>query len=149
MGFGDLVQQAIHAGTGVPRLWTAATRAGLSASQAGEVLLISQAALKSAATHGRGVPGRTNALRHFMWQAVLTARFGREAATSIAAAQEVSSPNLKDSRVDAHNNAVGQDYGEAHASALASGSASDAVASLAPVALEKWESDELIWVKPH
>ncbi|SEB28602.1 hypothetical protein SAMN04489844_0049 [Nocardioides exalbidus] len=150
MGFLDTsLPAAIHAATGVPRLWTAATRAGLSASQAAEVLVVSQAALKTAAVQGKGVPGRTNAMRHFMWQAVLTARFGREAAAAIAAAQETGSPNRKDSTVDAHNNAVGQAHGEAHAAELASGSASAAVASLVPVALEKWEADELIWVKPH
>jgi hypothetical protein len=146
MGF---LEQAIHAAAGVPRLWTAATRAGLGPSDAAQVLLVSQAALKTAAVHGKGVPGRTNALRHFMWQAVLTARFGQEVAQSIAAAQEVGSPNVKDSRVDVHNNGVGQAYGVAHAADLARGSAGDAVASLVPVALEKWESDELIWIRPH
>ena len=52
------------------------------------MLRISQAALRAAAAHGRGVPGRSNAMRHFMWQAVLTARFGVEAAQAIAVAQE-------------------------------------------------------------
>jgi hypothetical protein len=144
-----LLEQAIHAATGVPRLWTAATKAGLGASDAAQVLLVSQAALKTAAAHGKGVPGRTNAMRHFMWQAVLTARFGQDAAQSIAAAQEVGSPNRKDSSVDVHNNAVGQAYGTAHAAELKEGSASAAVASLVPVALEKWESDELVWIRPH
>ena len=44
------------------------------------------AALRAAATHGRGVTGRTNAMRHFMWQAALTARFGVDTARAIAAA---------------------------------------------------------------
>ena len=48
MGLGDLVQQAIHAGTVVPRLWSAATGAGLGPAQAGEALLVSQAALRVA-----------------------------------------------------------------------------------------------------
>ena len=107
MGFGDVVQQAIHAGTGVPRLYAAATRAGLGPSGAFEVLRVSQAALQAAATHGRGVPGRTNAMRHFMWQATLTARFGVDVARSIAAAQEAGTPSRRDSRVDEHNNAAG------------------------------------------
>lgn len=149
MGFGDLVSQAIHAATGVPRLYAAAIKAGLGPSGAVEVLAISQAALKTSAVHGKGVPGRSNALRHFMWQAVLTARFGVEAAQSIATAQEVGSPNRKDSGVDTQNNAAGQDYGTAHAAELKQGSASEAVASLTQVALAKWESDELVWVKPH
>ncbi len=149
MGFGDVVQQAIHAGTGVPRLYAAALKAGLGPTGAVEVLRISQAALAAAAKHGRGVPGRTNAMRHFMWQAVLTARFGVDAARTIAAAQEVGSPNRRDSGVDAHNNSVGQDYGAANASELAAGSPTDAMTALVPVALAKWEADELVWIRPR
>lgn len=149
MGFGDVVQQAIHAATVVPRLSAAATRAGIGPAGAVEVLRISQAALQAAAAHGRGVPGRSNAMRHFMWQAVLTARFGVEAAQSIALAQETGSPARRDSGVDQHNNAVGQAYGTAHVAELTAGSPADAMAVLVPVALEMWESDELVWVKPH
>ena len=149
MGLGDVVQQAIHAGTGVPRLYVAATKAGLGPSGAVEVLRISQAALRAAATHGRGVPGRTNAMRHFMWQATLTARFGLEAARSIAAAQEAGSPASRDSRVDAQNNAAGQAYGAEHASDLAGLPPAEAMTSLVPVALGKWETGELVWVRPR
>ena len=149
MGLGDVVQQAIHAATVVPRLTVAATRAGLGPAGTVDVLRVSQAALQASAAHGRGVPGRTNAMRHFMWQAVLTARFGVAAAQSIAVAQEAGSPNRRDSDVDQHNNAAGQAYGAAHVAELTAGSASDAMAVLVPVALEKWESDELVWVRPH
>ena len=144
-----ILDRAIHAATGVPRLYTAALRAGLGPSGGVEVLRISQAALQAAAAHGRGVPGRTNAMRHFMWQAALTARFGVDAARTIASAQETGAPNRRDSAVDEHNNAVGQAYGAEHAADLTAGSASAAMAVLVPVALEKWESDELVWVKPH
>ena len=113
------------------------------------MLRIAQAALQSAAVHGRGVPGRTNAMRHFMWQALLAARFGVEAAQGIASAQEAGTPNRRDSRVDEHNNAVGRAYGAGHAGDLTAGSISDALALLVPVALEKWESDELIWIRSH
>lgn len=146
MGFLD---QAIHAATGVPRLYTAALKAGVGPAGAFEVLRLSQAALTTAAAQGRGVPGRTNAMRHFMWQALLTARFGRPAAAAIARAQEEGTPNRGDSRVDVHNNRVGQDHGEAYAEELKALATADALALLAPVALEKWESDELIWIKPH
>jgi hypothetical protein len=149
MGFGDVVQQAIHAGTGVPRLYAASMRAGLGPSGAVEVLRISQAALSAAASHGRGVPGRSNALRHFMWQAALTARFGVDAARSIAAAQEAGSPRRRDSRVDEHNNTAGQAYGAEHADDLAPLSPSEAMTSLVPVALAMWEAGELIWVRPR
>jgi hypothetical protein len=149
MGLGDVLGQAIHSATGVPRLYAAALKAGLGPGGATQVLLISQAALQAAAMHGRGAPGRTNAMRHFMWQALLTARFGEEAATTIAAAQETGTPNRRDSRVDEHNNEVGRAYGASHAANLTAGSTSDALALLVPVALDKWESDELIWVKPR
>jgi hypothetical protein len=148
MGFGDLVQQAIHAGTVVPRLYTAALKAGLGPSGALEVLRISQAALQAAAAQGRGVPGRTNAMRHFMWQALLTARHGREVAAAIARSQEEGTPDRADSRVDEHNNRVGQDYGEAHAAELRGG-IREVVERLVPVALAKWEADELVWLRPH
>lgn len=147
--WGDLARQAIHAGTGVPRLYVAATRAGLGTGEAVEVLRISQAALAAAASRGRGVPGRTNAVRHFTWQAALTARFGADAARSIAAAQESGSANRLDSEVDRHNNAVGQAWGAEHARELSGLSPADLVDRLVPVALEKWEADELRWVRPH
>jgi predicted lipid-binding transport protein (Tim44 family) len=149
MGLGDVVQQAIHAGTGVPRLYAAATRAGLGPAGAFEVLRVSQAALRSAGTHGRGVPGRSNAMRHFMWQATLTARFGVDVARSIAAAQEAGTPNRRDSRVDEHNNAAGQAYGAEHAEALAGLTPPEAMTSLVPVALGLWETGELVWVRPR
>ena len=149
MGFGDVVQQAIHAGTGVPRLYVAATKAGLGPSEAFEVLRISQAALQAAAAHGRGVPGRSNAMRHFLWQAALTARFGTETARAIAAAQEAGTPDRRDSLVDEQNNAVGQTYGSEHAEDLAGLTPSEAMSSLVPVALGMWESGELVWVRPR
>jgi hypothetical protein len=149
MGFGDLVSQAVHTATAVPRLYAAALRAGVGPVGAAEVLRISEAALRSAAAHGRGEPGRINALRHFMWQAALTARFGIAVAGPIATAQEDGSPARKDSRVDAHNNAAGQAYGAAHAEDLRVGSASDVMERLVPVALEKWAADELVWVRPR
>lgn len=144
MGFLD---QAIHAATGVPRLYAAALEAGLGPAGGVEVLRISRSALAAAAKHGRGVPGRTNAMRHFVWQAVLTARFGADAARTIAAAQERGTPNRRDSRVDEHNNTVGQEYGAAHAGDLADVPVADAVARLVPVALAKWEAGELVWVR--
>ena len=150
MGFlGTSVASAIHSATVVPRLYTAALKAGLGPSGAFEVLQVSQAALQAAAAHGRGVPGRSNAMRHFMWQAVLTARFGVDVAQAIAVAQEAGTPSRRDSSVDQRNNAVGQAYGAEHVDDLTAGSASAAMTVLVPVALEKWESDELVWVKPR
>ena len=147
MGFGDVLGQAIHSSSAVPRLYVAARKAGLGTSDTFEALRISRDAMTSAAQHGRGVPGRANAMRHFMWQAVLTARFGLDAARTIAAAQEAGTPSRKDSRVDAHNNEVGQAYGAEHAADLRPLTPGEAMASLVPVALAKWESDELVWVR--
>lgn len=149
MALGDILGHALHGATVVPRLAVAALKAGLGPSGAVEVLRISQASLRTAAVHGRGVPGRANAMRHFMWQAVLTARFGIETARTLAAAQEAGSPHHRDSSVDAHNNTVGQEYGVANAGDLTAGPPSAALGLLVSVALEKWESDELIWVRPR
>ncbi len=147
MGFGDVLGQAMHSSSAVPRLYVAARKAGLGTSDTLEVLRISRDAMTSAARHGRGVPGRANAMRHFLWQAVLTARFGVDAARTIAAAQETGTPSLRDSRVDAHNNEVGQAYGAEHAEDLRPLTPGEAMTSLVPVALAKWESDELIWIR--
>lgn len=146
MGFLD---QALHSATVVPRLSAASLKAGLGPASTVEVLRISESALRTAASQGRGVPGRTNALRHFMWQAVLTARFGLDAARTLAAAQEAGTPNSKDSAVDEHNNAAGQEYGAEHADELKVGSPSEVMTVLVPVALAKWDADELIWIRPH
>ena len=61
MALGNLLDQALHGATVVPRLSAAAIRAGLGPSGTVEVLRISEAALRTAAGEGRGVPGRTNA----------------------------------------------------------------------------------------
>lgn len=148
MGVSNVFERVVHAATTVPRLYSAAIAAGVGPAGAVRVLRISEAALRMSAARGSGVPGRANALRHFIWQAMLTARFDRTVAVSIARAQEQGTPTARDSRVDDHNNAVGQDYGEDHPT-LAAGSIDDAVDRLAAVGLEKWESDELIWVAPH
>lgn len=145
----SLLTTAIHAATGVPRLFAAALRAGASPAEAARVVAISGAATSMATRHGRGVPGRQNALRHFAWQALLTARHGRRLAEAVAVAQESGTPNAADSRVDRHNNGVGQDYGATHAADLVQGSVGDVMERLAEVALAKWESGELIRVRPR
>jgi len=148
MGVSSAFERVVHAATTVPRLYSAALAAGVGPAGAVQVLRISEAALRKSTAHGSGVPGRTNALRHFIWQAMLTARFDRSVAASIARAQEQGTPTRHDSRIDDHNNAVGQDHGEQDPT-LASGSIAAAVERLAAVGLAKWESDELTWVKPH
>ena len=113
------IRAAIHAATGVPRLFAAALRAGAGPAGAAQVVAISAAATTVATRRGRGVPGRQNAVRHFVWQALLTARLGVPLAQAIADAQEVGTPDPRDSEVDRHNNAVGQQHGAANAVGLA------------------------------
>lgn len=143
-----LARRVTHAGSAVPRLWTASLRAGTGVRGAIEVLRISEGALRIATRHGRGVPGRINAMRHFIWQALLAARFDARTAELIGQAQEECSVTAEDSRVDVHNNAVGRAHGEADAAELRRSSLSSALASLVPVALAKWDSGELTWVRP-
>lgn len=137
----------IHAATGVPRLYAAALRAGAGPLEATRVLAVASGALAVAARRGAGVPGRQNAVRHFAWQALLTARHGLPLARVLAEAQEAETANVADSRVDRHNNVVGQEYGAAHAAELSTGSVTAALETLADVALAKWDSDDLIWVR--
>lgn len=148
MGVSNAFERVVHAATTVPRLYSAAIAAGLGPAGAVQVLRISEAALRTSTARGRGVPGRSNALRHFVWQALLTARFDRSVAVSIARSQERNSPTARDSQVDEHNNAAGQDFGDGNAS-LASGSITEAVERAAAVGLEKWEAGELVWVTPR
>jgi len=146
---GDLLGKAASVVSAPPRLYGAALRAGAGPRGAVEVLRISEAALRAAAAHAGGVPGRTNAVRHFLWQALLTARLGRAVAQEVANAQESGNTRLRDSEVDGHNNAAGQQYGAAHAPRLGAGPLGAAVTALVPVALEKWDAGELLWVRPR
>jgi hypothetical protein len=146
MGLGDLVRQGITSVQGPGRLYRAAVRAGAGPDGAFEVLRVSHAATRVATQHGSGVPGRANAVRHFLWQALVTARVGAVTARAVAAAQEAGSQRRRDTEVDEHNNAVGQQYGAAHADELRAGPALDAARRLAPTALQKWDAGELIWL---
>ncbi len=141
------LRSALHSARGVPRLYGAATRAGASPTQAAQVIAASAAALSLAARRGAGVPGRQNAVRHFVWQAYLTGRYGERLATALAETQEKGTPDSRDSQVDQHNNAVGQEYGRTHADEIRRGSGNAALDRLAEVALRKWDAGELIWVR--
>ena len=146
MAIGDLVRQAFHAAAGPQRIYTAALRAGAGPRGAVDALRISEAALRAAEQHAGGVPGRTNAVRHFLWQALLTARLGRSTAEAVASAQESRTERRRDSEIDHHNNAVGREHGAAHSAELRSVPLADAVERLVPVALAKWDAGELVWV---
>jgi hypothetical protein len=140
------LRAAINAATNVPRLFGAALRAGAGPAGAAEVIAISGGATSIATRRARGVPGRQNAVRHFTWQALITARLGPDLARAVAEAQETGTPNAADSRIDRHNNAVGQEYGAAHAAELSALPMSEALEHLAEVGLEKWAAGDLLRV---
>ena len=146
--FGSL-RKATQAIAGVPSLFAAARGAGASVAAATDVLAASAAALRIAAGQGRGAPGLQNAVRHFIWQAYLTARHGPAVAEAVAAAQEAGRDAPGDTRVDLHNNAIGRAHGAADAARIKQGSRSEALAALVPVAKDKWDAGELIWIKPR
>lgn len=134
---------ARNASVGAPRLYRAARQAGASRTEALDVLAASAGALLLAARQGSGRPGRQNAVRHFTWQAVLTARHGVQVATAVADAQERGSTRLRDTAVDQRNNAAGQAWGHAHAQELASGSLRAALDTASTAAMTKWAAGEL------
>jgi hypothetical protein len=134
---------AVHAAAGVPRLFGAARGAGAGPVEATRLLMTSAVVLFVVAPRAAGVPGRQNAVRHFVWQAWLTARYGEAVARAVAKAQEHGSTQPEDSAIDGRNNAVAQAYGSAHAEELAVTSTAAALRELLRVGLAKWEAGEL------
>jgi hypothetical protein len=138
-----LARTVRNATSGVPRLYRAARQSGASRGEALDVVAVSAAALLTAARHAPGRPARQNAVRHFAWQAVLTARHGRTVAVAVADAQERGSVRLHDTAVDQRNNAAGQAWGHAHEAELTSGTARAALDRASTQALALWEAGEL------
>jgi hypothetical protein len=137
------VRAALHAVAGAPRLFRAARRAGAGHRDAFDVLVCSAAVLFLVAPRAAGVRGRQNAVRHFVWQALLAARHGDAVARAVAAAQEDGSVQPLDSSADVRNNAVGQAYGSARAQQLAGVPVREVLRELFEVGLAKWEAGEL------
>jgi hypothetical protein len=137
------VRAAAHAAAGTPRLFRAARRAGAGYRQAADVLACSAVVLLVVAPRAAGVRGRQNAVRHFVWQALLSARHGDGIARGVADAQEHGSVQPLDSAADRRNNAVGQAYGTAHAGQLAGLPVRVVLRELLEVGLAKWEAGEL------
>lgn len=129
--------------SGAPRLWQAARGAGAGPAAATEVVMDSALAFSSAVTGSPTQWRRQNAVRHFVWQALLTARHGEAVAAAVGEAQEQGSADARDSEVDRANNELGRAYGSAHAAELTRLGRRDAVTRLAGVAAEKWASREL------
>ena len=129
--------------TQAPRLYRAARGAGASAREAAGVLAVSAMAMSVAAARSPRRFGRQNAMRHFAWQACLTARYGAAVARAVAGEQEQGTTRPEDSVVDAHNNAVGQRFGTEHARDLRGLSIRAAVRRLCVVAEPMWRTGEL------
>ncbi len=141
-----LFAQLLHSARAAPRLARAARAQGLSARESATSLHIAVAALRVATERGRGIRGRINAVRHFVWQSLLTAHFSASVAERLGEVHEEGTPHAEDSRVDLHNNAVGRAYGESHAAELAATSVGSAADRAAQAALTAWEEGDLIWV---
>jgi hypothetical protein len=127
----------------LPALSAAARKAGASPLQAVQLIAVSGQALMIAARRASGEARRSNAVRHFIWQACVTARFGEDVARAIAEAQELGTRDASDSEVDRQNNAVGQRYGRRHADEIRSGSTHAALIRLVDVAMAKWDAGKL------
>ena len=141
------LKKAVRTVAGAPTLYAAARGAGAGHAAAVEVLAASAASLRLAAARADGTRGRQNAMRHFIWQAYLAGRHGVEVAQAVAAVQEQGRATPVDSRLDAHNNAVGVSYGIEHADEIADGPMAQVLSGLADVAAQKWEDGELIWIR--
>jgi hypothetical protein len=84
-----------------------------------------------------------NAVRHFVWQAWLTAAYGPEVAEAVGRAHERLSRDARDSAVDRANNLIGQQYGAAHAERIRPGAMRPAMSALADEAGRRWDSGQL------
>lgn len=134
------LRRGLHlAGSGVPRLWRAARRAGAGRAEALDVVLASTGAFTLAAQQAPTQWRQQNAVRHFVWQAYLTARHGRRLAQAVASEQEAGTTDPVDSGVDERNNALGQEYGTEHAASLRAQSRDEALSHLAEVGARLWD----------
>ena len=129
--------------TGAPALYRAARDAGADRHTALTVVAESGYVLVRAARNSPGRWGQQNAVRHFTWQAWLTARHGFVTARAVAAAQERGRERTADSLVDQRNNATGQTYGHAHADELVALGRRQAVSRLLDVGIKQFRAGAL------
>jgi hypothetical protein len=124
----------------VPGVYGAARSAGLGRRDAARVLQASALALLIARKRYPRQWRAENAVRHFTWQAWLTAAYGREVADAVGRAHERLSTDAADTAVDQHNNRIGQEYGAARAEDINAHPMRPAVSALADEAGRLWES---------
>ena len=135
-----LVRWAVRA---VPGVYGAARDAGLGRRDAVRVLEASAYALVLARKRYPRRWRAENAVRHFVWQAWLTATYGRDVAEAVGRAHERLSSSATDSAVDGENNLVGQEYGAAHAAEILRIPMRPAQSALADEAGRLWDAGEL------
>jgi hypothetical protein len=128
---------------GVPGIYEAARSAGLGRLDAYRVLQASGWALTIAKQRYPRRWREENAVRHVIWQAWLTATYGREAAAAIGAAHERIATDKADSTVDRDNNVIGQEYGAAHAAEIRAQAMRPALSALADEAGRMWNAGRL------
>ena len=129
--------------TGAPSLYRAARAVGAGRTEALSVVADSAIVWWGAARHSPTRWRQQNAVRHFTWQAWLTARHGLAVSRAVAAAQERGREGVADSEVDVRNNAAGQAYGLAHAEHLTAQGRRTALSELLAVATQLFGSDDL------
>ena len=137
------VRPVLHAAGGAPRLYRAARDAGTGRIEALRLLVTSAVVLLLVARRAAGVPGRQNAVRHFVWQAELATRHGPGVARAVAEAEERDSTRPRDSAIDRRNNAIGREYAAGHATELAGLGAVAGLRRLLRVGLARWDAGEL------
>jgi hypothetical protein len=95
----------------VPVTYASARQAGLDRTQALRVVTVSVSAAALALQRHPGHRHQQNAVRHFVWQAWLSAHFGRTVACAIGDRHERKSSRPLSHQVDVRNNDVGQHFG--------------------------------------
>ncbi len=124
----------------VPGVYGAARDAGLGRREAVRVLEASAYALVLARRRYPKHWRAENAVRHFVWQAWLTATYGRDVAEAVGRAHERLSSSAVDSAVDGENNLIGQEYGAAHAAEIRADAMRPAQSALADEAGRLWDA---------
>jgi hypothetical protein len=124
-------------------VYGAAREAGLGRRDALRVLEASAYALALARKRHPRRRRAENAVRHFVWQAWLSATYGRDVAEAVGRAHERLSSDAGDSAVDRENNRIGQEYGAAHAAEIRADAMRPAQSALADQAGRLWDADQL------
>ena len=127
----------------IPGVYGAARDAGLGRPDAVRVLEASAYALVLARRRSPRRRPAENAVRHFVWQAWLSATYGREVAEAVGRAHERLSSDAGDSAVDRENNRIGQEYGAAHAAEIRADAMRPALSALADQAGRLWNEGQL------